>query len=183
MPDTFDGIPIEDQAGNRVDLAYLRTRFGRFLSASWDRSRWTLDKIYLPEGAMTCWVNVQTAEGAPLAGFPVTWGWPDGAVATQTDDAGRANWVIGNSIWIDGAGNDAQHSKGPYFADADGFHVEGVGWAGGTNHMKPCFYFRKAGGSTSNPPTGGGSTVDTAFVESRLKAIEQAVSDIRTAIQ
>lgn len=166
MADVFDGVRIEDQAGRPVDIAFLRQRFGRFLTATWDRTKWTLEKIYLPEGAMTCWISLVTADGNPIVDFPVQWGWPDGSVPSPTDNAGRSNWIIGNDIWIDGAGNIANRVKGPYFADGDGFHVEGIGWAGGTNHQKPCLYFRKAGGG-SGPPAPG---IDTPAIRAHLDA-------------
>lgn len=177
MTDPFEGIPILGQDGKPTTLAYLRSRFGRGLTATWDSSRWTLDHIYLPEGAMTCWISIQAADGSPIPDFPVQWGWPDGSVASPSDAAGRSNWVIGNSIWIDGAGNDAQHSKGPYFADADGFHVEGIGWAGGTNHQKPCLYFRQvrpgSAPAAPPPPASPDDLADIAIMEQALFRMRQ----------
>jgi hypothetical protein len=182
MNDVFDGIRIENAAGQPVDVAYLRQRFGKYLSATWDQTRWTLDRIYLPEGAMTCWISVQNEAGAPVAGFPVAWGWPDGSVPTATDNNGLSNWVIGNAIWIDGAGTDAQHARGPYFADGGGFHVEGIGWAGGTNHQKPCFYFRQITGHAPTPPPDGGPLLDIALVKKHLNDIQTSLDAIRAIL-
>jgi hypothetical protein len=150
MADVFDGIPIYDHTGARKTLEYFRGRYGPHLTGTWPHH--TLKEIRETEGGLTQITHFANAAGEPDVDRPVTYNWPDGPFNGKTNERGEFHWRLGDQTWIAGGGIPTDHAKGPYSLDSGSVHLEGIGWAGGTNHAKPDFFF--VGGHSPDPDPG-----------------------------
>ncbi|GIW06349.1 MAG: hypothetical protein KatS3mg060_1154 [Dehalococcoidia bacterium] len=140
--DPFADVPIFDHQQVRRPVTWLRARFGPHLTASWDRTKLRLNRIWVTEGPMTMTVRFVDVDGRPVVGRPITYGWPDGQLTFTTDERGQRDWVVGNDVWVDPtAPPDSPRARGPYWCESEGVRIEGIAWAAQTNHALPNFEF------------------------------------------
>lgn len=177
--DALADVPIFDHQGVRRPITWLRERFGPYLTASWDRSKVRLSRIWVTEGPMTMTVRFLDQSGRPVVGRAITYGWPDGRLTFVTDERGQRDWVVGNDIWVDPtAPPESLRARGPYWCESEGLRIEGIAWAAQTNHALPNFEFivLPAGAPPAPPAAGDGDRAAIrADLETARAAIERAL--------
>lgn len=118
-------VAIFDGLGVRRDITWLQRTFG---GVGWEGAG--LAEIHACQGDCPAshTATVLDAAGEPVAGYEVTWSWPDGSATCYTDERGVCGFAIGPGAYY------TPPAGGPHAVTVGGSRLEGLGMLALTNH-------------------------------------------------
>lgn len=137
-----------DQTGQERDATWLEATFGQVAIVG--RSDiYEVAELRAITGPASIVVTVQSADGTPQVGKPVTFSWPDGEVPGHTDGGGACGFGLGGGAWYK-----PDEVSGPHWVTCDDLTVSGLGMVFGTNHQTLNPTYRAKNGEPSLEPPG-----------------------------
>lgn len=184
--DVFTGIPLEKHTGGGpMTVEELRAKYGPDLTFSATATKRKVVRGWERSQVQVIVLHFQDNNGTPVPGIQGNYFWPDsppdGVPVTSNGD-GNIDWAFsGDSFY------DPRTERGPYTFKGDGITFSGMGSPSKNmpvNHDSMSFDIVVNPADPVDPPTEppSGGDIDTAYIETQLGVIEQAVVNIRAAI-